>query len=331
MAGRQSTASATVPGACPACSIRAAPGKLPTCGADAALSASPALMPLLRRTLLVLLGLLASSPVQAAELPWPDTPVGRLEALAVLQGFNADLLSHPSATLTLERWCAAHRLAAEGSIVADLDRAADKPASADQRARLGVDAGEPVAYRRVRLSCGGRVLSEADNWYVPSRLTPEMNRLLTETTMPFGRAVLDLGFHRDLLSAELLWQPLPLGWEVQAALPPAGAGPLAIPDHVLQHRAVLLTHDNVPFSEVVETYTAEVLGFAPPEPQAAPADDGLSAIPALWRLQPVSILHPFKMRPAPALQKGPRCLGVHRPSLGCRPWAAAASASKPFL
>ena len=184
----------------------------------------------------------------------------------MLQSFNADLLSHASATLTLERWCAAHRLAPEGNVVAELDRAANKPASADQRTRLRVGAGEPVAYRRVRLSCGGHVLSEADNWYVPGRLTPEMNRLLTETTTPFGRAVLDLGFHRELLSADLLWQPLPLGWETQPALPSAGPGPLAIPGQVLQHRAVLLTHDNVPFSEVVETYTADVLGFAPPKP-----------------------------------------------------------------
>ncbi len=210
-------------------------------------------------------GLLAAFAADAAGPPWPDTALSRLEALAVLQDFNADLLSHPSATLTLERWCAAHRLA-PGRIVAELDRAADKPASAEQRGRLRVGDDEPVAYRRVRLSCGGRVLSEADNWYVPGRLTAGMNRLLTETTTPFGRAVLELGFHRELLSAALLWQPLPLGWEMQPTLPAAGSGALAIPDRVLEHRAVLLTRDNVPFSEVVETYTAEVLGFAPPQP-----------------------------------------------------------------
>jgi hypothetical protein len=35
--------------------------------------------------------------------------------------------------------------------------------------------------------------------------------------------------------------------------------PLAIPDHVLQHRAVLFTGDNQPFSLVVESYTRQVL------------------------------------------------------------------------
>ena len=37
----------------------------------------------------------------------------------------------------------------------------------------GIGPDEPVAYRHVRLRCGDHVLSEADNWYVPSRLTPE--------------------------------------------------------------------------------------------------------------------------------------------------------------
>jgi len=214
---------------------------------------------------LALWGLLTAPGAHAAGPPWPDTPLARLEALAVLQGFNADLLSHPSATLTLERWCSAHRLAPEGRIVAELDRTVSKPATAEQRARLKVGSDEPVAYRRVRLSCGGRMLSEADNWYVPARLTPEMNRLLEQTTTPFGRAVLALGFHRELLGAEPLWHPLPDGWEMQATLPKDGGGALSIPDQVLEHRAVLLTRDNVPFSEVRETYTAEVLGFAPPE------------------------------------------------------------------
>lgn len=213
-----------------------------------------------------LLVLIAAPGAHAAGPPWPDTPMARLEALAVLQGFNADLLSHPSATLTLERWCAAHRLVPEGRIVAELDRTVEKPATAEQRAHLRVSADELVAYRRVRLSCGGRVLSEADNWYVPGRLTPEMNRLLDETTTLFGRAVLDLGFRRELLGAGLLWHPLLDGWEMQPGLPAAGHGALAIPDQVLEHRAVLLTRENVPFSEVREIYTADVLGFAPPQP-----------------------------------------------------------------
>ncbi|MHC2295944.1 hypothetical protein ACVJBD_000150 [Rhizobium mongolense] len=60
---------------------------------------------------------------------WLNTPTSRVEALAVLQTLNANLLSNASATLTLDRWCAAHKLATEGSkIVAQHVGGQDKPA-----------------------------------------------------------------------------------------------------------------------------------------------------------------------------------------------------------
>ena len=118
------------------------------------------------------------------------------------------------------------------------------------------------------------MLSEADNWYVPSRLTPEMNRQLETTDIAFGRAVQALKFRRRTLSAELLWSPLPQGWEMGAALPDLGAGSLALPAQLLQHRAVLTLPDGTPFSEVVETYTSEVLAFPEPARQRLEAAAG---------------------------------------------------------
>ena len=220
----------------------------------------------LRRPAAALILLISTALGSAAEQPpWPDSFVGRLEALALIESLNGDLLAHDSATLTLERWCADHRLADPPRIVAERVRDADKPASAEMRAALDVKADEPLGYRRVRLKCGDHVLSEADNWYVPSRLTPEMNHTLQTTDTPFGKAVAALHFRRHTLSANLLWRPLPMDWEMgaQSALEKAGA--LTIPDHVLEHRAVLSTPDGGPFSEVVETYTAEVLAFPPPK------------------------------------------------------------------
>ncbi len=120
-----------------------------------------------------------------------------------------------------------------------------------------------MRYRRVRLSCGGHGLSEADNWYVPRLLTPEMNRLLDETDTPFGRAVLSLGFTRHTLAAELMRNLMAPGWE-NAPLPPDGPGTLLIPLEILQHRAVLTTRDGTPFCEVVETYQREMFAFALP-------------------------------------------------------------------
>ena len=105
--------------------------------------------------------------------PWQEGFTARLEALALLQTLNAELLSHDSATLTLDRWCAAHRLASPARIVAERERVdgAYQAPTDEQRQLLGVNAMETIRYRRVRLICGAHVLSEADNWYVPARLT----------------------------------------------------------------------------------------------------------------------------------------------------------------
>jgi hypothetical protein len=225
------------------------------------------------RVALVVVGALSLGPRAAAQPAAPRAPawtndfVARVAALAVLQTFNAELLSHDSATLTLERWCDAHKLAAPAKIVAVRDKATAKPVTAEQRKALGVNDREPIRYRRVKLTCGSHVLSEADNWYVPARLTPEMNQQLEATDTPFGRVVQPLRFQRRTLSATLLWSPLPAGWEIKAvALPETGDRTLRMPHEVLQHRAVLVLPDGTPFSQVVETYTRAVLAFPQPTP-----------------------------------------------------------------
>jgi hypothetical protein len=207
---------------------------------------------------------IASAMPAQAERAWPGGPMGRVQALAVLQSLNADLLSHDSATLTLDRWCAAHRIDSPATIVAERRHEILKPATAEIRAQLKVSADTPIGYRHVWLRCGNHVLSEADNWYVPSRLTADMNRALDTSDIAFGRAVQSLHFSRHTLSADILWSPLPAGWDMQPALPQNGPETLAIPHHVLEHRALLSTPEGSPISLVVEDYTAEVLGFSPP-------------------------------------------------------------------
>jgi chorismate-pyruvate lyase len=218
------------------------------------------------------LPLLADTPRAASTpAPWRDDSTTRLEALALLQTLNADLLSHDSATLTLDRWCESHHLASPAHVVAEQDANMDKLPTAEQRQQLQVNAAEPIRYRRVRLRCGDYVLSEADNWYVPSRLTPDMNRELDTTDIAFGRAVQALHFQRHTLSATLLWWPVPPGWETSAPLPAADADTdgqmLQVPLQVLEHRAMLTLPDGTPFSLLVETYTGNVLAFPePPRP-----------------------------------------------------------------
>jgi chorismate-pyruvate lyase len=193
---------------------------------------------------------------------WPDTPLARTQALALLQTLNADLLSHDSATLTLERWCGTHGMASPARVVAHRVHGQDKPLPPELRAQLEVGTDEAVKYRRVQLACGDRVLSEADNWYLPDRLTASMNRQLDSSDVPFGKVVRPLHFRRKTLSARLLWSPLPADWERhRLQLLPATTALLAMPHSLLQHRALLQTPDGRPFSALIETYTDQVLAF----------------------------------------------------------------------
>src|SRR5262245_14316552 len=210
----------------------------------------------------VVLGWVAS---RAQDLPaWPDTFESRVQALALMQTLNADVLGSRSATAALERWCRDHTLAENPTIVAALRRSVNRTPTSEQRQRLQVPEHDAVAFRHVQLRCGDRVLSEADNWYVPARLTAEMNRVLETTDTPFGRAVQSLEPYRQTFSATLLWSPLPDGWERPSTTMPASTGgALAIPDKLFEHRAILYTRDHVPFSEVDEIYQRQILAFPP--------------------------------------------------------------------
>ncbi|HET7462428.1 MAG TPA: hypothetical protein VFJ82_14340 [Longimicrobium sp.] len=212
---------------------------------------------------------LAAAPVQAQRAPaWPDALLTRTQALALVQSLNAEILASRSATATLEKWCADHALAREPRVVAEVLPAEPVAPSAEQRRRLQADSGEVVRYRRVRLRCGGHVLSEAENWYLPGRLTPEMNRALESGDTPFGRVVAPLEPYRRTFASRLLWSPLPEGWERSShpAPPCRSSGPLAIPGALFEHRALVLGRDHRPIAEVHEVYRGGLLAFSPPGP-----------------------------------------------------------------
>lgn len=147
------------------------------------------------------------------------------------------MAANDSATVALGQWCDARQIAEPPVIRALADRAAQSPASPAIRAALGVGESEIAGYRHVRLACGSAVLSIAHNWYVPARLTPEMNRTLESSDTPFGKVVAPLGFMRERLAAQ----------RGQMAECPSGT--------VLSHRAVLKLADGRAISLVVECYT----------------------------------------------------------------------------
>jgi hypothetical protein len=197
----------------------------------------------------------ASSPVAAETSQSPY--VQRLRMLAQLQTLNSDLLSRDSATAVLQALCDRREPGAPRIRAHRVETPDNPQAAATARRQLGAAANEAVRLRRVELMCGEAVLSRADNWYLPDRLTAEMNSTLNTTETPFGVVVAPLRFQRRTLSSRLLFQPLPPGWEAAGEL--AFDGPATPPAHVLQHRAVLQTPDGRPFSLLVETYTDRVL------------------------------------------------------------------------
>jgi chorismate-pyruvate lyase len=165
-------------------------------------------------------------------------------AESTLRTFREALLAGDSATLTLRAWCDSRHLADPPVITAQLALSASKPADTRVRALLAVGSDEPVAYRHVQLACGGHVLSEADNWYVPSRLTAAMNRRLSKENTPFGQIVAPLNFRRRTIESRILLGPV---------------SHKATAWYVLRQRAVLIDAAGRPFSVVVERYTRELL------------------------------------------------------------------------
>ena len=154
-----------------------------------------------------------------------------------LDAFAGALAERDGATLSLEKWCATRGFADPAQVTAIPVRDSARPLPADLRAALTATHDEPIAYRHVRLACGGRVLSEAYNWYVPARLPDAMNRMLAATDTPFGKVVGPLHFTRERLS----------NFRGAAAGCPAGT--------VLSNVALLRLPDGQPLSAVVECYT----------------------------------------------------------------------------
>ncbi len=175
----------------------------------------------------------------------PGDPIPADAATQSLHDLCARLLAGPSATAVLEAWCRERGLTTT-DLVAQVLPGPDTPVSLAQRERLELPRGAVVRYRRVRLACGRHVLSEAENWYVPGRLTPAMNHLLETSDTPFGRVVHPLGPTRRNLDLRLL----------AGAEAPARLGPH---DPLFTVAALLLRADGQPLCEVAETYTAAVL------------------------------------------------------------------------
>lgn len=173
-------------------------------------------------------GTLAIAPLLLASCTTPQP--------ALLDRFEATLAAQDSATAALEQWCAERGIAVPARILAQPAGGAAEP-SQESLDLLEAKPNVPVGYRHVRLTCGGQVLSDAHNWYMPSRLTTEMNHALETSDAPFGKVVSPLGFTRERLGGE------------------RGASRDCPGDTILSHRALLRLPDGRPISLVIECYT----------------------------------------------------------------------------
>jgi chorismate-pyruvate lyase len=113
---------------------------------------------------------------------------------------------------------------------------------------------ERIAHRCVRLVRGLVVLVEADNWFIPDRLPPEVRDLLEATDVPFGAAVARLQPSRRTYFVR--FAELSYAEKAGTAGAPAGLSP-AMP--ILEHRAVVLDRNGQPLSAVSERYCAALL------------------------------------------------------------------------
>lgn len=164
--------------------------------------------------------------------------VAALAPAAGLDAFEATLARRDSATLALEDWCAAQRIAEPAVIHAQTLASSRPPSSRRALRHLGVSRDEPLALRNVHLSCGETVLSIAWNWYVPARLTPAMNEALRSSDTPFGKVVAPLHFRREPLATT------------------AGAGENCPAGTISTHQARLVLPDGSPLAYLIECYTA---------------------------------------------------------------------------
>ncbi|KAA8383444.1 hypothetical protein FKW31_14865 [Acetobacter sp. DmW_136] len=197
---------------------------------------------------------------------WQDIPLHRLMLATLIEKLENRLLANPSATRVLEQWISTYNLAPDNNLHAhrQTEGTAPCPPFLLQTLLGACDTQtEDVHYRKVQLTAHGKVFSEAENWYIPARLSPEMATQLDTTDKPFGLVVAALNFSRQLIKREGLWFPLPDQWE-QHGISVGSGKPIGLPPYLFRHMAVLRTQTGQAFCVVIETYTAEALGFPPP-------------------------------------------------------------------
>lgn len=156
-----------------------------------------------------------------------------------LQAFSAFVIAQPTVTRALELWRHQHGFGGLALTAVLLASVAPVTADAALSADLQLLPGERVLRRHVALQQGPARLVIADNFFVPSRLSPVLAETLLTGDVPFGKLIAPLGGYRIHRSAAITTDATSL-----------------------RHRAVVCLGDGTRVAVVNEQFLPAVLDWA---------------------------------------------------------------------
>ena len=168
------------------------------------------------------------------------------EKASRLQRFREGLNLSRTATAFLNDWLYEEFGVIDAELCIDILQTETDPVCEALLRLLDVEQPADLAYRRVVISHDSVALSEAQNWYVPKRLTVEMRRAIARTRQPFGHIVGPIVAHRDELPRM-----------TQASIPDSPKPRCKAP--ILECSALLRRSDDKPISLVREWYTSAIV------------------------------------------------------------------------
>jgi hypothetical protein len=190
----------------------------------------------------------------------PPHPLHGLQSIGPivtsLAEFKRLLLASDTATAVIIDWC--RRVRPGALFVAVLFDREARPGEYDGPLAIGVD--ETLHRRCVRLSWAGKVVSEAENWYVPQRLPADVLAVLNRGDASFGAVVARLSPRRTTiaaLSCDELRHGGPAAQRCLAQLAQSDA--FSPPDAFVLHINAVMTASGQALAELREHYRRELL------------------------------------------------------------------------
>lgn len=203
----------------------------------------------------------------------------RMDAILILEELHYELIRSSSATDVLEKWCSKYTISKD-TVQIKVKKVEEKkyfPNVAIKK-RLKINDDNELHYRHVKLYCGKYALSEAKNWYVPNRLTPEINYSLANTIIPFGKLIKELSPRRINIEAKFFFESqfdniIKIENESKPlALSNLFNEEMNMPRCLFRHKALIYSDKGLPISEVHETYLRDLLMLINKQPPTSLLD-----------------------------------------------------------